>query len=100
MNTNALDEVGRALSELIVDKNARVNVSVVTGSDESILVGAADGYLRFALALVEFVRQAQNGKASLMHCDGHTVPSASLGDVCVSGEVRIDSGCLAQDEAE
>jgi hypothetical protein len=100
MDTTVLDEVRRLLSEGIVDKEARVSVAVETGCDESMLIGTADGYLRFALAFIEFVRKSQCGEAQVVSLDGRMVPCNWFGDVCMNGEVRISSGWFAQDEAE
>jgi hypothetical protein len=100
MDTSLLEEVGRLLSRCIVDKEARVSVAVETGCDESMLLGTTDGYLRFALAMIDFVRKSQCGEAQTSDLNGRMVPSRWLGDFCMNGEVRITSGWLAQNEAE
>lgn len=62
MNTESLNEISKALESHIQNKEARIYTSVKTGYDETGMTATADGYLRFAKGLIDFVVAAQKGE--------------------------------------
>jgi len=92
----AISEACRLVRGLIADPAARLSVSIETAEDEAILVGTADAYLRLALAALEFVSDAQAGRAERLTIGGVTVAdTGSFGEVVETGEVGLARGWLA-----
>lgn len=96
METTAIDDVCQLVRNLINSPAERLSIAIETGPDEAFLVGTADGYLRLALAALEFVSDARAGRATRMTVDGVTVAhTSSFGEVIVPSELGLDGGWLA-----
>lgn len=100
--TTELKEIEESLKNLVSDSDARIGVIVETGHDELGLVATADGYLRLAHALVEFVRKAQHGNTETWTMDGLTLPgTATVGEIFgLNFIVDVDTLSLASTQAE
>jgi hypothetical protein len=61
MRNESLSEISKALESLIQSQEACVYTFVETGYDETGMVATADGYLRLAKELINFVVAAQGG---------------------------------------
>jgi len=100
----SLDEVSKALESYIQNQEAQVYTFVATGYDETGMVATADGYLRFAKKLIDFVTAAQQGKCQNCTYGEIQAPcSSSVGYVFSSiSDVELDSAMLVktEDEAE
>jgi hypothetical protein len=80
---------------LIADPAARLSVAIETGPDEAILVGTADAFLRMALTALEFVADAQAGRATQLAVGSVTVAdTGAFAEVIKSGEVGLSGGWL------
>ncbi|MDR3619544.1 MAG: hypothetical protein P4L85_09355 [Paludisphaera borealis] len=96
MEHAAIDEVCRMVRSLIDNPTARLLIAIETGTDEAFLVGTSDAYLRLALAALEFVSDAQAGRARSLTVDGMTVAgTSSFGEAIEPGEVGLAGGWLA-----
>ncbi|MDR3619464.1 MAG: hypothetical protein P4L85_08945 [Paludisphaera borealis] len=81
---------------LIDNPTARLTIAIETGPDEAFLVGTSDAYLRLALVALEFVSDAQAGRARCMTVNGMTVAdTSSFGEAIEPGEVALAGGWLA-----
>ncbi len=100
--TAELKEIEESLKKLVSDPDARIGVIVETGHDELGLVATADGYLRLAHALVEFVRKARQGSTGSWTMDGLTLPgTATVGEIFgLNFIVEVDTLSLASTQAE
>ncbi|WP_406699402.1 hypothetical protein V5E97_11085 [Singulisphaera sp. Ch08] len=80
---------------LIDNPTARLLIAIETGPDEAFLVGTSDAYLRLALAALEFVSDAQAGRARRLTVNGMTVAdTSSFGEAIEPGEVGLAGGWL------
>ena len=97
MDAERLSETCRMIRGLIADPAARLSVAVETGPDEATLVGTADAYyLRLALAALEFVANAQEGRIERQSVgEVPVVGTASFGSVFASGDFSVSAGWLA-----
>lgn len=99
---NPLTEISQLLDANIENKQAQVFTHVQTGYDETGLTATADGYLRLAKSLVDFVVAVRRGEATPQSIDGIQCPqSPDVGRLFHwLGEVPLDSTSLVQTEAE
>ena len=104
MDKESLSAISKALEAHIQNQEARVYTFVQTGYDETGMVATADGYLRFAKGLIDFVVAAQQGKYEMLSYGGIQGPGdCSIGDVFDPiSDVELDSALLVntEDEAE
>ena len=54
-STAELSEISEKLKAMIADHDSQIRLVVQTGHDETGMVATADGYLRLAQVLIEFV---------------------------------------------
>jgi hypothetical protein len=91
-----IEEVCRLVRSLIDNPTARLSIAIETGPDEALLVGTSDAYLRLALVALEFVSDAQAGRARSLTVNGMTVANtSSFGEAIEPGEVGLAGGWLA-----
>ena len=100
--TAELKEIEESLKNLVSDPDARIGVIVETGNDELGLVATADGYLRLAHALVEFILKARQGNTATWTMDGLTMPgTATVGKLFgLNFIVEVNTLSLASTQAE
>lgn len=102
--SHSLEHISQLLEANVSNQEAQVFTTVQTGFDETVLIATADGYLRLAKALIDFVDAVQNRSGELY--DGstngvHHFSSAAIGSIFHwLGEVQLDSTFLVQTEAE
>ncbi len=98
----SLDKISKALGDLIQNPEARIYTHVTTGYDETGMFSTADGYLRFAKELIEFVVTAERGDYHLLTYGEVQGPgNCSIGDVFNPiSEVELDSALLLKTEEE
>ena len=97
-----LQLIAEEVERLIGNEHAQVSTTVVTGYDESGLVGTSDAFLRLAKELILFVDSAQRGEATQMEYDGVIVrASTSIAQVFDSScEIHFDTVDLTASEQE
>ena len=101
MESAPIGEACRLIRSVISDPAARLSVAIETGPDEAFLIGTADAYLRLALAALEFVADAQAGRAQRRTVGGLTIAdSAAFGDAIKPGEVWLSGGWLTASAEE
>jgi hypothetical protein len=104
MNIESLNDISKALESHMQNQEARVYAFVETGYDETGMVATADGYLRFAKELIDFVVAAHQGRCDICSYGEIEGPcDSSVGDVFSSiSDVELDSAMLVrtEDEAE
>jgi hypothetical protein len=101
VKSTAIQDACRLVSGLISDPAARLSIAIETGPDEAFLIGTSDGYLRLALATLEFIADAQAGRANRIAINGLVVAdTSSFGEVITPGEVRLAAGWLTASKSE
>lgn len=97
-----LKKIEATLKKLVADPDARIGIIVETGNDELGLVATADGYLRLAHALVEFILKARQGNTKTWTRDGLTLPgTATVREIFgLNFIVEVDTLSLASTQAE
>ena len=102
--TTELSEINEKLKGMIVNQEARIRVTVQTGYNECGMVATADGYLRLAQSLVEFILKAQAKETEtwITHgCDKALPGSAEIGRLFHGAdEVQLDTVELAETEEQ
>jgi len=100
--TAELSEISEELKAMIADHDPQIRLVVQTGYNETGMVATADGYLRLAQLLIEFVLSAKAQETKTWDIYGHSLP----GSTAINGlfrenwEVCIDTTMLAETQEE
>ena len=97
-----LNEISTALGDLVSEGRTSIRMVVQTGYDETGLVATADGYLRLAQTLVDFVLAAQRQQTETITYGSLTLPTsgAIYSLFHENFEIAIDNLTLASSEDE
>lgn len=97
-----LSEVHDKLKAMAADPSSQIRLVVQTGYDETGMVATADGYLRLAQVLVEFVLNAEAKQTETWDVHGHSVPGSTAVSKLFreNHEVCIDTTMMARTEEE
>lgn len=100
--TEELSEINEKLKALITDQDAHIRLVIQTGHDETGMVATADGYLRLAQVLIEFVLSARAEEAQTWDISGHSLPSSTAIYHLFreNYEICIDTTTLAETQEE
>ena len=100
--TAELSEIREELKAMIADHDSQIRLVVQTGHDETGMVATADGYLRLAQVLIEFVLRAETQETETWDIYGHSLPgSTAIDDLFRENhEVCIDTTMLAETQEE
>ena len=100
--TAELSEISEKLKAMIADHDSQIRLVVQTGHDETGMVATADGYLRLAQVLIEFVVSAKAQETKTWDIYGHSLPgSTAINDLFRENyEVCIDTTMLAETQEE
>ena len=97
-----LSEINEKLKTMITNQDAQIRLVIQTGYDETVMVATADGYLRLAQVLVEFILKAKAKETDIWDLYGHPVPgSTTINHLFRENyEVCIDTVVLAETQEE
>ena len=100
--TAELSGISEELKAVITDHDSQIRLVVQTGYNETGMVATADGYLRLAQVLIEFVLRAETQETETWDIYGHSLP----GSTAINGlfrenwDVCIDTTVLAETQEE
>jgi hypothetical protein len=97
-----LSEINDKLKAMVGDQDATIRLVIQTGHDEIGMVGTADGYLRLAQVVIEFLLKAKAEETKIWDLYGHSLPGSTAINEVFRGndEVCIDTLALAETQDE